>query len=42
MLHRTGGHHPPKDGRFISLFPPGTPPARMATLLREQLAAPRP
>ena len=28
-----------REGRFVSLFPPGTPPARMATLLREQLAA---
>jgi protein SCO1/2 len=31
-----------REGRFISLFPPGTPSARVATLLREQLAAPRP
>ncbi len=28
-----------REGRFVSLFPPGTPPARMAVLLREQLAA---
>jgi cytochrome oxidase Cu insertion factor (SCO1/SenC/PrrC family) len=28
-----------REGRFVSLFPPGTPPPRMATLLREQLAA---
>lgn len=26
-----------RDGRFVSLFPPGTPSERMATLLREQL-----
>ncbi len=28
-----------RAGRFVSLFPPGTPPERMVTLLREQLAA---
>jgi protein SCO1/2 len=28
-----------REGRFVSLFPPGTPPARMAVMLREQLAA---
>ena len=28
-----------REGRFVSLFPPGTPPGRMVTLLREQLAA---
>jgi cytochrome oxidase Cu insertion factor (SCO1/SenC/PrrC family) len=28
-----------RAGRFVSLFPPGTPPARMAVMLREQLAA---
>ena len=27
-----------REGRFVSLFPPGTPPARMAVMLREQLA----
>lgn len=27
------------DGRFVSLFPPGTPPGRMAVMLREQIAA---
>lgn len=26
-----------RDGRFVSLFPPGTPAERMATLLREHL-----
>jgi cytochrome oxidase Cu insertion factor (SCO1/SenC/PrrC family) len=31
-----------RDGRFVSLFPPGTPSERMAVMLREQLAvAPR-
>jgi protein SCO1/2 len=28
-----------REGRFVSLFPPGTPSGRMATLLREQMAA---
>lgn len=28
-----------RQGRFASLFPPGTPPERIATMLREQLAA---
>ena len=28
-----------REGRFVSLFPPGTPPARMAVMLREHLAA---
>jgi len=28
-----------REGRFVSLFPPGTPSERMAMLLREQLAA---
>jgi protein SCO1/2 len=28
-----------RDGRFVSLFPPGTPAERMATLLREHLPA---
>jgi protein SCO1/2 len=28
-----------RDGRFVSLFPPGTPPERMLVMLREQLAA---
>lgn len=28
-----------RDGRFVTLFPPGTPPERMAVMLREQLAA---
>ncbi len=28
-----------REGRFVSLFPPGTPSARMAVLLREQLEA---
>jgi protein SCO1/2 len=27
-----------RDGRFASLFPPGTPAERMATMVREQLA----
>jgi protein SCO1/2 len=26
-----------RDGRFVSLFPPGTPPERMLVMLREQL-----
>jgi cytochrome oxidase Cu insertion factor (SCO1/SenC/PrrC family) len=31
-----------REGRFVSLFPRGTPPGRMAVMLREQLeAAPR-
>lgn len=28
-----------REGRFVSLFPPGTPAERMVTLLREQLAS---
>ena len=28
-----------REGRFVSLFPPATPPGRMAVMLREQLAA---
>jgi protein SCO1/2 len=31
-----------RDGRFVSLFPPGTPAERMATLLREQLTLSEP
>lgn len=27
-----------REGRFIAIFPPGTPPQRMETLVREQLA----
>lgn len=27
-----------RDGRFVTLFPPGTPAERMATMVREQLA----
>lgn len=31
-----------RDGKFASLFPPGTPPERMVAMLREQLAFPVP
>lgn len=27
-----------REGRYVAFFPPGTPPARMAAMLREQLA----
>ena len=30
-----------REGRYVAFFPPGTPPERMATMLREQLAPPR-
>jgi len=26
-----------REGKYIGLFPPGTPPERMAALVREQL-----
>jgi protein SCO1/2 len=29
-----------REGRFVTLFPPGTPAARMAVMVREQLALP--
>ena len=29
-----------REGRFVTLFPPGTPAGRMATMVREQLGTP--
>jgi len=29
-----------RAGRFVTLFPPGTPAGRMATMVREQLGTP--
>jgi protein SCO1/2 len=28
-----------RNGKYVMFFPPGTPPQRMAVMVREQLAA---